>query len=156
MSEGHGPGVGVTEELKLPASPHANANAEAKARYEQKRRRYELLTTMLRLPYRRGGMAVSTPDLDTAAHFLAGRTEMMEHLRKYSVPWKPAIERWHSDAASSERRAEYMPSLGSSKRASTTTPLSRRWTSYSRRKTIASRAVLMFSLTHLSFLVSAA
>ena len=60
---------------------------------------------MLRLPYRRGGMAVSTPDLDTAAHFLAGRTEMMEHLRKYSVPWKPAIERWHSDAASSERRA---------------------------------------------------
>ena len=105
LSEGHGPGVGVTEELKLPASPHANANAEAKARYEQKRRRYELLTTMLRLPYRRGGMAVSTPDLDTAAHFLAGRTEMMEHLRKYSVPWKPAIGRWHADAASSERRA---------------------------------------------------
>ena len=34
LSEGHGPGVGVTEELKLPASPHANANAEAKARYD--------------------------------------------------------------------------------------------------------------------------
>ena len=35
LSEGHGPaGVAVTDQLKLPASPHANANAEAKARYD--------------------------------------------------------------------------------------------------------------------------
>lgn len=50
-------------------------------------------------------MAVRTPDKDAHAHFLAGRVEMMQHLRKYSVPWRQAIERWHMDAASSERRA---------------------------------------------------
>lgn len=66
--------------------PRADAPAEAKQLYEEKQRRYELLTLMLSLPYRSGGMAVRTPDRDKHAHYLAGRAEMMEHLRKYSVP----------------------------------------------------------------------
>jgi len=44
---------------------------------------------------------VRTPDKDMQAHYLAGRVEMMQHLRKYSAPWRQAIE----DAASSESKA---------------------------------------------------
>ena len=62
-------------------SPHANATVKA-----QVGRRRELPTTLLRLPFRRGRMAVCTPHLDTATHFLAGREVMHGGLIAAQVP----------------------------------------------------------------------
>jgi len=105
LSEGHGPGVGVTEELKPPPPLPANAKDEDKKRRNRTLLRHELLTVKLALPYRKGGLAVRTPDRDMHASYLAGRAELMMHLRKYSVPWQRAIVRWHTDAGSTERKA---------------------------------------------------
>jgi hypothetical protein len=97
--------VGVTEELKLPPPLPANAKDDAKKRRDRAMLRHELLNIKLRLPYRKRRMAVRTPNHDMHANYLAGRAELMVHLRKYSVPWQRAIVRRHTDADSDERKA---------------------------------------------------
>lgn len=52
----------------------------------------------------RAGRDTHPSDLADAS-YLAGRAELMAYLRKYSVPWRPAIERWLTDDASGEREA---------------------------------------------------
>jgi hypothetical protein len=93
----------VTTDLKSPPPLTWGANAAAKARHQEANRRHEFPT--IKLPYRVGGMAIRTRDVDVDASYLAGRAELMAYLRKYSAPCRPAIERWLTDETSAERVA---------------------------------------------------
>lgn len=105
MGGGLGPSMGANVEMEDPPPlPRGAGPAQKKARAEAVRKA-RFLRNVTELPLRHGGLGLRVPTAHIDACYLAGRAEFAEHMRRYKVPWRLAMDAHMRDVATAEGAA---------------------------------------------------